>query len=173
MPSDSFANPTPKNQARAAQGTLQEGASAGVPMGTQKRRAPMEHGTKGNHAALSEFETKIASDVAIWREAEWGDMRVGFETSLSDYDDTELLKGLPGDMCPCPHWGYLLAGRMTVRYADHEDVVKAGDVYYMAPGHAMAAEAGTVLIEFSPKAEFRKLTEIAEKSFARMGKNER
>ena len=95
-------------------------------------------------------------------------MRVGYETYLSDFDDTELLKGLPDDRCQCPHWGYLLAGRMTVRYADHEEVVNAGDVYYMAPGHTMAAEAGTVLIEFSPKEEFRKLTGIAERNFARM-----
>lgn len=33
-----------------------------------------------------------ASEVAIWRQAEWGDMRVGYETYLSDFDDTELLK---------------------------------------------------------------------------------
>jgi hypothetical protein len=33
---------------------------------------------------------------------------------------------------------------MTVRYADHEEVVDAGDVYYMAPEHTMAAEAGSV-----------------------------
>jgi hypothetical protein len=38
----------------------------------------------------------------------------------------------------------------------------------MAPGHTMAAEAGTVLIEFSPSEEFRRLTEIAEKNFPRM-----
>jgi hypothetical protein len=54
---------------------------------------------------------------------------------------------------------------MTVRYPDHEEVIQAGDLYYMAPGHSMAADAGTVLIEFSPKEEFRKLTEIAEKNF--------
>lgn len=59
---------------------------------------------------------------------------------------------------------------MTVRYANHEEVVNAGDVYYMAPGHTMAAEAGTVLIEFSPKEEFRKLIEIAERNFAQMTK---
>ncbi|TLD39881.1 MAG: hypothetical protein JETT_3858 [Candidatus Jettenia ecosi] len=40
----------------------------------------------------------------------------------------------------------------------------------MAPGHTLTAEAGTVLIEFSPKEEFRKLTEIAEKNFACMTK---
>ena len=128
----------------------------------------VDHSSKGSHASLSEFNISVASEVAIWRQAEWGDMRVGYETYLSDFDDTELLKGLPDDRCQCPHWGYLLAGRMTVRYADHEEVVNAGDVYYMAPGHTMAAEAGTVLIEFSPKEEFRKLTGIAERNFARM-----
>jgi hypothetical protein len=64
--------------------------------------------SKGNHASLSEFETKLASEVAIWKD------------------------------------------------------------YYMAPGHTMAAEAGTVLIEFSPKKEFEKLTEIAQKNFAKI-----
>jgi hypothetical protein len=127
--------------------------------------------SKGAHAALSEFETKIASQVAIWREAEWGGMRVGYETYLADFEDSKLLKRLPDDRCPCPHWGYLLTGRMIVRYPDHEEVVHAGEVYYMAPGHTMAVDAGTVLIEFSPKEEFRKLTEIAEKNFVRMRKS--
>jgi hypothetical protein len=97
-------------------------------------------------------------------------MRVGFETHLSDFDDAELLKGLPDDRCQCPHWGYLLAGRLAVRYADHEEVVKAGELCHMASGHAKATEAGTVLIEFSPKEEFRKLTDIAEKNFTQMAK---
>ncbi len=54
--------------------------------------------------------------------------------------------------------------KLTVRYAGHEDIIQAGEVYDMAPGHTMAAEAGTVLIEFSPKEAFRELTEIAEKT---------
>ena len=122
------------------------------------------HLFEGRHAALKGFETAIASEIAIWRQYEWGDMRVGYETYLKDFDDAELLKGLPGEHCPCPHWGYLLAGQLTVRYADHEDIIQAGEVYDMAPGHTMVAEAGTVLIEFSPKEAFRELTEIAEKT---------
>jgi hypothetical protein len=51
---------------------------------------------------------------------------------------------------------------------DHEEIINAGDVYYMAPGHTIAVDAGTGLIEFSPKEEFRKLSEIAEKNFERM-----
>ncbi|MDD3619577.1 MAG: hypothetical protein PHX57_09330 [Desulfobulbaceae bacterium] len=121
---------------------------------------------KGAHSPLSEFETVIASKTAIWRQFEWGEMRVGYETYLEDFDDAPLLKGLPDNLCPCPHWGYLLAGRMTVRYPDHDEVVKAGEVYYMASGHTIFVEAGTVLIEFSPREEFRKLTEIAEENLA-------
>jgi len=68
----------------------------------------VNHLPKSNHASLSEFETKVASEVAIWRQAEWGDMRVGYETYLSNFDDTELLKGLPDDRCQCPHWGDIL-----------------------------------------------------------------
>jgi hypothetical protein len=116
----------------------------------------------GQHASLSQFQTKIASKKAIWKEFEWGDMRVGYETYLSDFDDKEQLKSLPGGLCPCPHWGHLLSGRMTVHYPDHDDLVKEGEIYYMAPGHTMSAEAGTVLIEFSPKEEFRKLTKLAQ-----------
>jgi len=128
----------------------------------------VRHESRGTHAALGEFETTFASAQAIWREAEWGEMRVGYESYLSDFDDAEMLKGLPDDRCPCPHWGYLLAGRLTVRYADREDVVEPGGLYYMAPGHTMAADAGTVLIEFSPRKEFRKLTDFVEAKWAGM-----
>lgn len=61
-----------------------------------------------------------------------------------------LLKGLPGDMCQCPHWGYVVAGRLTVTYPDREEVFEAGDAYYMPPGHAPAAEAGSEFVQFSP-----------------------
>jgi hypothetical protein len=32
----------------------------------------------------------------------------------------------PGDSCPCPHWGYVMAGRLTVRYGDREEVLEPG-----------------------------------------------
>jgi ribosomal protein L16 Arg81 hydroxylase len=41
----------------------------------------------------------------------------------------------------------------VVRYNDHEEVLEAGDAFYMPPGHAPEAEAGTELIQISPAAE--------------------
>jgi hypothetical protein len=64
---------------------------------------------------------------------------------------TPLLHGLQDNLCQCPHWGYIFKGRMRVTYADHEDLVNAGDAYYMPPGHRPFFEAGTDILMFSPK----------------------
>jgi mannose-6-phosphate isomerase-like protein (cupin superfamily) len=57
-------------------------------------------------------------------------------------------------MCQCSHYGNVLRGRMRVRYADREEAVEAGDAYYLVPGHAPMMEAGTEIVEFSPKEEY-------------------
>ena len=67
---------------------------------------------------------------------------VNFVSFGVDIDGTPLLKGLPGDACSCPHWGYVLKGRLTYRFADHEEVFGAGDAFYLPPGHIPLAEAG-------------------------------
>ena len=112
--------------------------------------------------------TTIEAEEVVIQEAEWGDIHLGFETYNEEFDIAPLLKGLPEDRCQCPHYGYVLKGRMRVRYADHEEVVNAGDAYYMAPGHSPILEAGTELVEFSPKEEYQKTMEIVERNFLAM-----
>ena len=80
---------------------------------------------------------------------------VNFTSIREDSDLAPLLKGLPGDSCQCPHWGYMIAGRLTVRYGDHEEVIEPGDAFYMPPGHVPAAQAGSELVMFSPKKNSR------------------
>ena len=75
---------------------------------------------------------------------------VDFVTIRQEHSLTQLLKGLPGDSCPCPHWGYLFAGKITVTYADRVELYQAGDAFLMSPGHVPAAEAGTEFVQFSP-----------------------
>src|SRR5205085_11775365 len=57
---------------------------------------------------------------------------VNFTSFHEDIDATPLLKGLPDDRCQCPHWGYVVRGRLTFRYADHEEVFEAGDAFWRA-----------------------------------------
>jgi len=65
------------------------------------------------------------------------------------------MQGLPNDNCSCPHWGYVLKGRMTFSFGDHDEVIEAGDAFYLPPGHIPKAEAGTEYVQFSPSAELK------------------
>ena len=47
----------------------------------------------------------------------------------------------------------MLTGEMIVRYGDHEETYHAGDAFYMPPGHAPEAKAGSEFIQFSPADE--------------------
>jgi hypothetical protein len=73
-----------------------------------------------------------------------------FVTIRQTHSLAAMLKGLPGDRCQCPHWGYLLSGKLTVSYADREETYLPGDAFYMPPGHVPTAEAGSEFVQFSP-----------------------
>ncbi len=69
-------------------------------------------------------------------------------------DITALLQGLEGDLCQCPHWGYVLEGEVQVTFADKaEEVAAMGDLFYWPPGHTVKANKDTDLILFSPQHE--------------------
>jgi hypothetical protein len=89
------------------------------------------------------------------RTEEFGGYTMNFVSVRQQTDLTPLLKGLPGDSCQCPHWGYMFKGRMTIRYADHEEVIEAGDAFYLPPGHVPAGEAGSEFLQFSPTGELQ------------------
>src|SRR5438270_13069312 len=91
--------------------------------------------------------------VAEDRHEEVDGYTVNFVTFRQDIDGTPLLRGLPDDRCQCPHWGYVLKGRLTYRFADREEVFEAGDAFYLPPGHVPLASAGSELVQFSPTAE--------------------
>src|SRR6266508_1753243 len=94
------------------------------------------------------------------RMIQWGDINVEIWSSDSDQDPAALFKGLPGDRCQSPHYGYLLKGSLIYRYNDRAEVINAGEVYYVAPGHLPLIVAGSAGIEFSPKEEFEKTMEV-------------
>jgi hypothetical protein len=91
--------------------------------------------------------------VAIDRHSDLDGYTVNFVSILETHDLAPMLKSLPGGRCPCPHWGYVLKGRLVVRYEDREETIEAGDAFYMPPGHAPEAEEGTEIVQFSPAEE--------------------
>ncbi|HWJ32120.1 MAG TPA: hypothetical protein VNR59_07255 [Gaiellaceae bacterium] len=91
---------------------------------------------------------------------------VEFTTFREDADGTPVFRGLPDDRCQSPHWGYVVRGRLTFRYADRDEVYEAGDAYYAPPGHIPVVTAGTEVIEFSPTEEYSRTLEVVGRNLA-------
>jgi hypothetical protein len=102
------------------------------------------------------------------RYEEMGGYMVGFESFREDADATPLLIGLPEDRCQSPHWGYIQKGRVTFKYADHDEVYETGDAYYAPPGHIPVVSAGTDIIEFSPAEEYGRTMQVLGRNLAAM-----
>jgi hypothetical protein len=88
-------------------------------------------------------------------EGEIGDYTVNFLSFKETQDMAPMFGGLPEGRCQCPHWGLVLKGRQTWRFADREEVFEAGDAFYVEPGHVPVFEAGAEMIQFSPTAEMK------------------
>lgn len=69
-------------------------------------------------------------------------------------DTTPLFQGLQGNSCQCPHWGFVLRGRLTTT-DEHgaQETVSANDLFYWPPGHNVKVEADAEIVMFSPQHE--------------------
>jgi len=69
-------------------------------------------------------------------------------------DTTPLFIGLEGNLCQCPHWGYILSGQLITTNANGiEENVKAKDLFYWPPGHNVQVIEDAEIIMFSPQEE--------------------
>ena len=85
----------------------------------------------------------------------------GFDTISSEcftlsagVDTTPLFQGLEGDLCQCPHWGFVLRGQLTTTDANGaRETVNANDLFYWPPGHNVKVDADAEIVMFSPQRE--------------------
>ncbi len=67
-------------------------------------------------------------------------------------DTTPLFQGLDGNLCQCPHWGYVISGQLTTTDAnDKKETVNANDLFYWPPGHNVNVTADAEIVMFSPQ----------------------
>ena len=62
----------------------------------------------------------------------------------------------------------MLKGRLTYRFADHEEVFEAGDAFYLPAGHVPVIEAGSEFVQFSPAEELQVVSAAMMKNAQRM-----
>jgi hypothetical protein len=111
--------------------------------------------------AKGEVDKKLELPGAVIRQrTEFGDVS-GYGKISGEYftlaagvDTTPLFQGLRGNVCDCPHWGFVLRGQITTTDAsgDKETVV-ANDLFYWPPGHNVKVDADAEIVMFSPQHE--------------------
>lgn len=69
-------------------------------------------------------------------------------------DTTPLFLGLEGNLCQCPHWGYVLNGQITTTDANGaKETVNANDLFFWPAGHNVKVDQDANIIMFSPQHE--------------------
>ncbi len=100
--------------------------------------------------------------VVIRQRMGFGDMN-GLGTISAEYftlaagvDTTPLFIGLEGNRCQCPHWGFVLRGRITTTDANGvQETVDEHDLFHWPPGHNVRVDADAEIDMFSPQREHR------------------
>lgn len=101
----------------------------------------------------------------------FGGMTVGFNQLPAGTDFAPLLQGLTNNSCQCPHWGYMIEGELLIKYDDgKEEMLTAGDVFYMPPGHTAAVTKDMKFLDFSPEKELDLVLEHIAKKMAEFSK---
>ena len=100
-----------------------------------------------------EMQVRVEGDGVDFRTRDVGGQTLAWVVLPKGADLAPALKGLPGDSCQCPHWGYMIKGRVRMRTAEGEQVYEAGQAFYWGPGHTPEALEDSEYIDISPTAE--------------------
>ena len=93
--------------------------------------------------------------VELRTEVVGGGMSATFVQLPAGADLRPATAGLPNDLCPCPHWGYMLSGRLRMHTQNGPQDYEAGQAFYWAPGHAPEALEDSEYVDFSPTHQFQ------------------
>jgi hypothetical protein len=96
-------------------------------------------------------------------------MEIGFTKSAGALDCTELYKagGMPGGVCPCPHYGYIFTGTIRARYPNTgipDEVATAGEAYFFPAGHILIYEEATEALELNPAYALQQCMDAIERA---------
>jgi hypothetical protein len=92
-------------------------------------------------------------------------MEVGLTTVPEPADVGPMYTGLPGGVCPCPHYGYVFRGRVRCVYPGSDladEVASEGDVYFFRSGHHLVYEEPSEILELNPAAALQQVMDHIE-----------
>jgi hypothetical protein len=124
--------------------------------------------TRGAHAMQSitsaDVPVALKDDNVEVRITEVGEMTIGYFRFAKGTDLRAALAGLPDDMCQCPHWGYMLEGKLLMRTPSGDHTYEAGQAFYWSPGHAPEALEDCAYVDFSPTAQLQEVLQHIQRA---------
>jgi hypothetical protein len=103
-----------------------------------------------------ELDATHAVDGMRMAVTELGGMAAAHYHLPAGYDPRPHYKGLPDDMCPCTHWGYIIRGKIRMRTATGIEMLEAGQIFHLTAGHIGEVLEDTEMVEFTPAGEFKR-----------------
>lgn len=111
------------------------------------------------HISKSDVDVRMQIPGAVLRQRTGFGSARGFEelsgecfTLSAGVDTKPLFEGLEGDLCQCPHWGFVIRGQLTTTDANGAcETVKANDLFYWPPGHNVKVDEDAEIVMFSPQ----------------------
>ena len=90
-----------------------------------------------------------------FRTDRFGDQNIAWVRLPAGADLRPGFVGLPGDLCPCPHWGYLISGSLLMHGKDGDQTYEAGQAFHWPAGHAPEALTDCEYVDVSPSEELQ------------------
>lgn len=119
---------------------------------------------------VDDYVTRKTPGLKIWDEM-WGGMQVAYHIFAPGTDFTQLLKGLPHDLCGVEHWAYVIKGTLRVIYLDGtQDICRAGEACYWPAPHNFITEEGAEILQFSTAGGLAAQAKVVEEMIAKMKK---
>ncbi|HSK58928.1 MAG TPA: hypothetical protein VK935_07740 [Actinomycetospora sp.] len=103
------------------------------------------------HTAPDGLDVEFEEAGLVIRSGRWGAMHVALYRLPPGMDLAPFFAPLPGGLCPCNHWGYMIAGQIVVRYGDgSNETNRAGELFHWPGGHTAWTDEGTEFVAYTP-----------------------
>jgi hypothetical protein len=111
---------------------------------------------------VNDYVTKNTPGLKIWEE-NWQGMMCARHIIPAGTDFTNILKGLPDDLCQVSHWGYCFKGKMKFIYKDGStEYVGAGDIFCTPAPHNCIVEEDSDFVQFSTAEDMHGQAKLAQ-----------
>lgn len=110
------------------------------------------------HQSEQDMQVVLEGDGTCIRSFSAGGMLSSLMEMPAGTDFTPALRGLPQNLCPSEHWGYVIEGSIHLRYADGtEETTSAGQVFHWPALHTAWTTEKVRFFEVGPHAEMTRL----------------